>query len=66
MDMEAREIVLITLAVILAFPIFWVSVAKIVRKLWHFPAPAYIGGLLYSGYRIRIQNQRTEISRLLN
>jgi ubiquinone/menaquinone biosynthesis C-methylase UbiE len=39
----------------LAFPIFWVTVAKIVRKLVHFPAPAFIGHLLDSGYRRRIQ-----------
>jgi ubiquinone/menaquinone biosynthesis C-methylase UbiE len=32
-----------------------VTVAKIVRKLWHFPAPAFIGRLLDSGYRRRIQ-----------
>ena len=33
----------------------WVTLAKIVRKLWHFPAPAFIGHLLDSGYRRRIQ-----------
>jgi ubiquinone/menaquinone biosynthesis C-methylase UbiE len=33
----------------------WVTLAKIVRKLVHFPAPAYIGRLLDSGYRRRIQ-----------
>ncbi|MGD0352004.1 MAG: class I SAM-dependent methyltransferase [Dehalococcoidia bacterium] len=49
------KIVLIIILVILAFPIFWVTVAKIVRKLVHFPAPAFIGHLLDSGYRRRIQ-----------
>lgn len=49
------KIVLIVILVILAFPVFWVTVAKIVRKLVHFPAPASIGRLLDSGYRRRIQ-----------
>jgi ubiquinone/menaquinone biosynthesis C-methylase UbiE len=47
--------VLIVILIILAFPIFWVTVAKIVRKLVHFPAPAFIGRLLDSSYRRRIQ-----------
>jgi ubiquinone/menaquinone biosynthesis C-methylase UbiE len=51
----AMKIVLIVILCILAFPIFWVTVAKIVRKLVHFPAPAFIGHLLDSGYRRRIQ-----------
>jgi len=49
------KIVLIVILCILAFPILWVSLAKVVRKLVHFPAPAYIGRLLDSGYRRRIQ-----------
>ncbi|MCJ7515120.1 MAG: class I SAM-dependent methyltransferase [Dehalococcoidia bacterium] len=49
------KIVLIVILCILAFPILWVTLAKIVRKLWHFPAPAFIGRLLDSGYRRRIQ-----------
>jgi ubiquinone/menaquinone biosynthesis C-methylase UbiE len=49
------KIILIVILVIVAFPIFWVTVAKIVRKLWHFPAPAFIGRMLDSGYRRRIQ-----------
>ncbi|MBM4446572.1 MAG: hypothetical protein FJ023_04360 [Chloroflexi bacterium] len=61
--MEALKIVLIVILVILAFPILWVTLAKVVRKLVHFPAPAFIGRLLDSGYRRRIQHQRTEISR---
>jgi ubiquinone/menaquinone biosynthesis C-methylase UbiE len=41
--------------VILIFPIFWLTVAKIVRKLVHFPAPPFIGRFLDSGYRRKIQ-----------
>ena len=51
----ALKIVLIVVLAVLAFPIFWVTLAKIVRKLVHFPAPAFIGRLLDSGYRRRIQ-----------
>jgi len=51
----ALKIVLIVLLVILAFPILWISLAKAVRKLFRFPAPAFIGRLLDSGYRRRIQ-----------
>jgi len=49
------KIILIVVLVLLAFPILWVSLAKIVRKLFRFPAPAFIGRLLDSGYRRRIQ-----------
>ncbi|MCX6009144.1 MAG: class I SAM-dependent methyltransferase [Chloroflexi bacterium] len=51
----ALKIVLIVILVILAFPILWLSVAKLVRKLVRFPAPAFIGRLLDSNYRRRIQ-----------
>jgi len=51
----AMKTILIIILCILAFPILWVTLAKIVRKLWHFPAPAFIGHLLDSGYRRRIQ-----------
>jgi ubiquinone/menaquinone biosynthesis C-methylase UbiE len=51
----ALKILLIVILCILAFPILWVTLAKIVRKLVHFPAPAFIGRLLDSGYRRRIQ-----------
>ncbi len=57
------ESVLIVLLVLLAFPILWVSLAKIVRKIWHFPAPAYIGRLLDSGYRRKIQPPEQMIER---
>jgi ubiquinone/menaquinone biosynthesis C-methylase UbiE len=49
------KVVLIVILCILAFPILWVSLAKVVRKLFRFPAPAFIGRLLDSGYRRRIQ-----------
>jgi ubiquinone/menaquinone biosynthesis C-methylase UbiE len=51
----AMKIVLIVVLCILAFPILWVTLAKVVRKLVHFPAPAFIGRLLDSGYRRKIQ-----------
>jgi len=51
----ALKIILIVILVILAFPIFWISVAKLVRKMFRFPAPAFIGRLLDSNYRRRIQ-----------
>ena len=51
----ALKVLLIVLLVILAFPILWLTLAKLVRKLYHFPAPAFIGQLLDSGYRRRVQ-----------
>ena len=51
----ALKIVLIVILCILAFPILWLTLAKVVRKMYHFPAPAFIGRLLDSGYRRRIQ-----------
>ncbi len=59
----AMKIFLIVILCILAFPIFWVTVAKVVRKMWHFPAPAFIGRLLDSGYRRRIQPPEQLIER---
>ena len=56
-------VLLIILLVIIAFPIFWVTVAKIVRKLVHFPAPAFIGRLLDSGYRRKIQPPEQMVER---
>lgn len=57
------KIVLIVILCILAFPILWVTLAKVVRKLWHFPAPAFIGRLLDSGYRRKIQPPEQLIER---
>jgi ubiquinone/menaquinone biosynthesis C-methylase UbiE len=53
--MTALEILLIVILCILAFPILWLSLAKLIRKMFRFPAPAFIGHLLDSGYRRRIQ-----------
>jgi len=61
--MTTLEIVLIVILCILAFPILWLTLAKVVRKLWHFPAPAFIGRLLDSGYRRRIQPPEQLIKR---
>jgi ubiquinone/menaquinone biosynthesis C-methylase UbiE len=51
----ALKIALIVVLCILAFVILWLTLAKLVRKLYPFPAPAFIGRLLDSGYRRRIQ-----------
>jgi len=51
----ALKTVLIVILCILAFPILWLSLAKLVRKMFRFPAPAFIGRFLDSGYRRRIQ-----------
>ena len=47
-------ILYIVIGVIL-FVIIWLSLIKIVRRFAKFPAPAFIGRLLDSGYRRRIQ-----------
>ncbi len=61
--MTAWEILLIVILCILAFPILWLSLAKVIRKLFRFPAPAFIGHLLDSGYRRRIQSPAQLIRR---
>lgn len=48
-------IVIIVLSVILGFIIFWMTLARIVRKFWHFPAPAFIGYGLDSNLRRSVQ-----------
>jgi ubiquinone/menaquinone biosynthesis C-methylase UbiE len=40
---------------ILAVPVLWLTVAKIVRRLFHFPAPAFIGFFLDSDLRRKLQ-----------
>jgi len=57
------KIVLIVILCILVFPILWLSLAKLVRKMFRFPAPAFIGRLLDSGYRRRIQPPEQLIER---
>ena len=61
--MEALKIVLIVILCILAFPILWLSLVKLIRKMFRFPAPAFIGHLLDSGYRRRIQPPEQLIKR---
>jgi len=56
-------IILTVIICILAFPIFWITIAKVVRKLYHFPAPAFIGSFLDSGYRRKIQPPSQMIER---
>jgi ubiquinone/menaquinone biosynthesis C-methylase UbiE len=52
---SAMKIIVIIILCILAFLIFWLGMVRIFRKLVHFPAPAFIGSLLDSDYRRRIQ-----------
>jgi ubiquinone/menaquinone biosynthesis C-methylase UbiE len=59
----ALKIVLIVIPCILAFPILWLSLAKLIRKMFRFPAPAFIGRLLDSGYRRRVQPPEQLIER---
>ena len=61
--MTALKIVLIVILCILAFPILWLSLVKLIRKMFRFPAPAFIGHLLDSGYRRRIQPPEQLIKR---
>jgi SAM-dependent methyltransferase len=61
--MEALRIVLIVILCILAFAVLWLSLAKLIRKLFSFPAPAFIGRLLDSGYRRRVQPPEQLIER---
>jgi ubiquinone/menaquinone biosynthesis C-methylase UbiE len=56
-------IILIVIVCILAFVILWLSLAKLVRKMFRFPAPAFIGRLLDSGYRRRVQPPEQLIER---
>jgi ubiquinone/menaquinone biosynthesis C-methylase UbiE len=59
----ALKIVLIVILCILAFLVLWLSLAKLVRKMFRFPAPAFIGRLLDSGYRRRVQPPEQLIER---
>jgi ubiquinone/menaquinone biosynthesis C-methylase UbiE len=51
----AFKIPVIIIIVIAAFPVIWLTVAKVVRKLVHFPAPAFTGYILDSNYRRSMQ-----------
>jgi ubiquinone/menaquinone biosynthesis C-methylase UbiE len=48
-------IILIVLGSILGFVILWLTVARVFRKLVHFPAPAFIGHFLDSNLRRKVQ-----------
>ena len=49
--MTALKIILIVLGAIL----LWQVLIRVIRKLWHFPAPAFIGRFLDSNYRRWLQ-----------
>ena len=51
----ALKIFLIIIIVIVALPIFWLTLAKLIRKIYPFPAPAFTGRFLDSNYRRKIQ-----------
>lgn len=55
MALKIILIIILVILAILAFVVLWLSLAKLVRKMFRFPAPAFIGRLLDSGYRRRIQ-----------
>jgi ubiquinone/menaquinone biosynthesis C-methylase UbiE len=57
------KILIIIVLVIIVFPVLWITLAKLVRKLHPFPAPAFIGRLLDSGYRRKIQPPEQLIER---
>jgi ubiquinone/menaquinone biosynthesis C-methylase UbiE len=61
--MMVLKVLLIVILAILAFVILWLSLAKLVRKMFRFPAPAFIGRLLDSGYRRRVQPPEQLIGR---
>jgi ubiquinone/menaquinone biosynthesis C-methylase UbiE len=51
------------LLLILSVLILWQIIIRIVRKFWHFPAPSFIGPLLDSDYRRRVQSPDKLIER---
>lgn len=56
-------IVIIVLGTILGFVFLWLTLAKIVRKIVHFPAPAWTGWFLDSGFRRWMQPSERIIKR---
>jgi len=50
-------------AVVLGFPIWWLALAYVVRRFVHFPAPAFIGRFLDSGFRRKFQPPDKLVSR---
>ncbi len=61
--MTELKIFLIIVIVIVAFLAFWLTVAKLFKKLAHFPAPAFTGRFLDSNYRRKIQPPNQLIQR---
>lgn len=51
------------LLIILGIFVGWQILIRVFRKLFHFPAPAFIGGLLDSNYRRRVQSPAKLIER---
>ena len=49
------RIVLRIMLVFLAIPVLWLTVAKIIRRLFPFPAPAIIGYALDTNLRRKLQ-----------
>lgn len=59
----ALKIFLIIIIVIVAFPVLWLTLVKLFKKLVRFPAPAFIGRFLDSNYRRKIQPPEQLIQR---
>ncbi|TET22570.1 MAG: methyltransferase domain-containing protein [Candidatus Stahlbacteria bacterium] len=56
-------VIVIVFGSILGFVFLWLTVAKIIRKLWRFPAPSYTGWFLDSGFRRTFQPPEKVIAR---
>jgi len=56
-------VIIIVAGSILGFIFLWMTAARVVRKLWHFPAPAFIGRGLDSNLRRSVQPPGKIISR---
>jgi len=56
-------IIVIVLSVIFGVLFLWLVLARIIRKLWHFPAPAFTGWFLDSGFRRTFQPPEKVIAR---
>lgn len=53
--MTLVEILFKFILFLLGFLFFWLALARILRKIFHFPAPAFIGNFLDSDLRRKIQ-----------
>lgn len=54
---------LIIIACIFAFVLLWLTLVKVIRRMFKFPAPAFIGRILDSNYRRRQQPPQKVIER---